>query len=123
MDYANLLPVPLTTLRQPTREIGAAAFAAMLDRVYRPDAPVRDILLQTQLVVRRSCGASIDTVIEDTIGLLQRFEPVGTHAARAVHPADHLLRPCELRILDVRIIVNTNSDGPLPVAFGSQQSV
>ena len=57
LDYANLLPVPLTPLRQPTREIGAAAFA-MLDRVGRPDAPARDILLQTQLVVRRSCGAS-----------------------------------------------------------------
>jgi len=61
LDYANLLPVPLTTLRQPTREIGAAAFAAMLDRVSRPDTPVRDILLQTQLVVRRSCGASVET--------------------------------------------------------------
>ena len=60
LDYASLLPVPLTTLRQPTREIGAAAFAAMLERVGRPDAPARDILLQTQLVVRRSCGASQD---------------------------------------------------------------
>ncbi len=58
MDYASLLPVPLTTLRQPTRAIGAAAFAAMLDRVSRPDTPVRDILLQTHLVVRRSCGAA-----------------------------------------------------------------
>jgi GntR family transcriptional regulator of arabinose operon len=57
MDYASLLPVPLTTLRQPTREIGAAAFAAMLDRVARPDTPVRDIFLQGELVVRRSCGA------------------------------------------------------------------
>jgi DNA-binding LacI/PurR family transcriptional regulator len=57
MEYGSLLPVPLTTLRQPTRAIGAAAFAAMLDRVSRPDTPVRDILLQTQLVVRRSCGA------------------------------------------------------------------
>jgi len=61
LDYASLLPIPLTTLRQPTREIGAAAFAAMLDRVTRPDTPVRDILLQTQLVVRRSCGASLKT--------------------------------------------------------------
>jgi GntR family transcriptional regulator, arabinose operon transcriptional repressor len=61
MEYASLLPVPLTTLRQPTREIGAAAFAAMLDRVGRPDTPVRDILLQTQLVVRRSCGASAES--------------------------------------------------------------
>jgi GntR family transcriptional regulator of arabinose operon len=59
MEYASLLPVPLTTLRQPTREIGAAAFAAMLDRVRRPDTPVRDIFLQTQLIVRRSCGASV----------------------------------------------------------------
>ena len=49
--------VPLTTLQQPTREIGAAAFAAMLDRVARPDGPPRDILLQTRLIVRRSCGA------------------------------------------------------------------
>jgi DNA-binding LacI/PurR family transcriptional regulator len=60
MDYASLLPVPLTTLRQPTREIGAAAFAAMLDRVSRPDTPVRDIFLQAHLVVRRSCGATRD---------------------------------------------------------------
>lgn len=58
LEYARLLPVPLTTLRQPTREIGAAAFAAMLDRVAHPDEPVRDILLQAQLIVRRSCGAA-----------------------------------------------------------------
>ena len=57
LEYASLLPVPLTTLRQPTREIGAAAFAAMLERVERPDGPVRDILLQGELIVRRSCGA------------------------------------------------------------------
>ena len=29
VEYAALLPVPLTTLRQPTRQIGAAAMAAM----------------------------------------------------------------------------------------------
>jgi DNA-binding LacI/PurR family transcriptional regulator len=57
VDYASLLPVPLTTLRQPTRQIGAAALAAMLDRVAQADLPTRDILLQGTLVVRRSCGA------------------------------------------------------------------
>lgn len=57
MEYAALLPVPLTTLRQPTRQIGAAALAAMLERVSRPGEPARDILLQTELIVRRSCGA------------------------------------------------------------------
>jgi GntR family transcriptional regulator, arabinose operon transcriptional repressor len=57
VEYAALLPVPLTTLRQPTREIGAAAISAMLDRVARPTLPTRDILLRGELVVRRSCGA------------------------------------------------------------------
>ena len=57
VEYAALLPVPLTTLRQPTRQIGAAALAAMLDRVAGADLPTRDILLHGTLVVRRSCGA------------------------------------------------------------------
>ncbi len=58
LGYASLLPVPLTTLRQPTRAIGAAALSAMLDRLARPDLPTRDVLLHGELVVRRSCGAS-----------------------------------------------------------------
>lgn len=57
LEYASLLPVPLTTLRQPTQAIGEAALAAMLERVSRPDLPCRDILLHCDLVIRRSCGA------------------------------------------------------------------
>jgi DNA-binding LacI/PurR family transcriptional regulator len=57
VEYAALLPVPLTTLRQPTRAIGAAALATMLERVAGADLPPRDILLQGELVVRASCGA------------------------------------------------------------------
>jgi DNA-binding LacI/PurR family transcriptional regulator len=57
VDYAALLPTPLTTLRQPTRQIGAAALAAMLDRIAGSDLPTRDILLQGTLIVRLSCGA------------------------------------------------------------------
>jgi DNA-binding LacI/PurR family transcriptional regulator len=49
--------VPLTTLRQPTREIGDAALATMLERLGRPDRPARDVLLHTELIVRESCGA------------------------------------------------------------------
>ena len=56
-EFSELLPVPLTTLRQPTRQIGDAALAAMLQRVARRDLPTRDILLPCELVVRRSCGA------------------------------------------------------------------
>ena len=48
-EYAELLPVPLTTLRQPTRQIGDAAMAAMLERIARRDLPTRDILLHCEL--------------------------------------------------------------------------
>jgi DNA-binding LacI/PurR family transcriptional regulator len=57
VEYASLLPVPLTTLRQPTRQIGDAALSAMLERIRRPELPPRDILLQCELIVRASCGA------------------------------------------------------------------
>ncbi|HXW06023.1 MAG TPA: GntR family transcriptional regulator [Vicinamibacterales bacterium] len=58
VEYASLLPVPLTTLRQPTRAIGDAAMSAMLERVARRDLPARDILLQCELIVRESCGGA-----------------------------------------------------------------
>jgi GntR family transcriptional regulator of arabinose operon len=58
VKYASFLPVPLTTLRQPCQELGAAAMDLMLDRLERPDAPARDVLLNCELIVRQSCGAS-----------------------------------------------------------------
>ncbi|MBA4106240.1 MAG: GntR family transcriptional regulator [Pirellula sp.] len=54
VKYAELLRVPLTTMRQPCVAIGEAAFRAMLDRVDNPDGPARDILLGCELVVRQS---------------------------------------------------------------------
>ena len=58
VSYAGFLPVPLTTLRQPCREIGAAAVAALRERVARPDLAPRDILLHGALVIRESCGGA-----------------------------------------------------------------
>lgn len=58
VHFASLLPVPLTTWRQPTRQIGEAALAVMLERVARRDFPARDVLLDCQLIVRESCGAA-----------------------------------------------------------------
>ena len=56
--YSNLLPVPLTTVHQPSREIGMTAMGVMLDRLARPAMPTRDVFLAAKLVVRDSCGAS-----------------------------------------------------------------
>jgi len=55
--YSRLLPIPLTTQRQPCRDIGRVALAVMLERIANPDLPTRDVLLGCELVVRRSCGA------------------------------------------------------------------
>ncbi len=52
--YAKFLPVPLTTIRQDCAEIGSVAMSAMLERLRRPNQPVRDILVRTELIVRSS---------------------------------------------------------------------
>jgi len=57
VGYAKLLPVPLTTIRQPCRTIGEAAMTTMLQRIQQPDMITRDMLLDCQLVVRESSGA------------------------------------------------------------------
>jgi DNA-binding LacI/PurR family transcriptional regulator len=58
VKYASLLPIPLTTQRQPCLDIGRVAMTAMLDRIQTPDQPVRDILLSCELIVRKSCGSN-----------------------------------------------------------------
>ncbi|MDV6031956.1 MAG: GntR family transcriptional regulator [Phycisphaera sp. RhM] len=57
VKYASLLSVPLTTMRQPCREIAAVAFRAMLDSIEERDIPPRSYVLPARLVVRESCGA------------------------------------------------------------------
>jgi len=59
VKYASLLPVPLTTIHQDCAGIGVVAMATMLQRLEHPDLPVRDVLVPTRLVVRRSCGAHL----------------------------------------------------------------
>jgi DNA-binding LacI/PurR family transcriptional regulator len=58
VSYAALLPVPLTTIHQPCREIGETALRMMLERLARPKMPAREVLLDCELVIRESCGAA-----------------------------------------------------------------
>lgn len=59
VKYAALLPVPLTTQHQNCADIGATALVTMLQRIEKPDLPTRDILLQTNTVIRKSCGSHL----------------------------------------------------------------
>ncbi len=57
VQHASRLPVPLTTMRLPCRELGLVAVRTMLERIREPGVPARQILLDAQLVVRRSTAA------------------------------------------------------------------
>jgi len=54
-SYAN---PPLTTIRQPIAGGGATAVKLLIDRIEQRDTPITHVRLPTELVVRRSCGAT-----------------------------------------------------------------
>jgi LacI family transcriptional regulator len=54
MPFASRFAPPLTTVRIPHYELGTAAAELMLERLRDPDAEVRHLRLQPQLVVRGS---------------------------------------------------------------------
>lgn len=56
INYASLLPIPLTTQHQPCLDIGIIAMNTMLDRLQSPGLPMREITLSCELVIRKSCG-------------------------------------------------------------------
>jgi DNA-binding LacI/PurR family transcriptional regulator len=57
VPFANLLTIPLTTMEQPCRDIGIAAFGALRDRLTNPTLPARTIMISPRIVIRESCGA------------------------------------------------------------------
>lgn len=58
VKYAGLLPVPLTTIRQPCHEIGTSAISVMAQRFLHPGRTPRDVLLNFELIIRASSGGS-----------------------------------------------------------------
>jgi GntR family transcriptional regulator of arabinose operon len=54
VNYAALLPSPLTTVHQPCRDIGEAALRLMLERLAHPKMPARDVLIDCAIVIRES---------------------------------------------------------------------
>ena len=58
LSWAISLNPPLTTVAQPTFDIGVHAAQLLLDRIAEPNRPTRTIVLETQLMVRASCGSN-----------------------------------------------------------------
>ncbi len=59
LPFSASLPVPLTSMHQPTRDIGASAMDAMISRLENPQLPARDIMHRCELAVRKSCGCEL----------------------------------------------------------------
>jgi DNA-binding LacI/PurR family transcriptional regulator len=57
LPWAVSLRPPLTTVAQPAFELGRTAAELLLARVREPELPRRQVVLETQLIVRSSCGS------------------------------------------------------------------
>jgi DNA-binding LacI/PurR family transcriptional regulator len=54
----SFAPVPLTTIHQPTTEIGNMAVSTLIQKIVGQEVPDR-IILQPKLIVRESCGSKL----------------------------------------------------------------
>jgi LacI family transcriptional regulator len=59
LPLANLSAVPLTTVRQPVVQFGAKAVEVLIDLIENGIDPPRYVIMETELVVRESCGAKL----------------------------------------------------------------
>jgi len=57
MNPASLSDLPLTTVRQPIRQLGMQAVEMLIDVLRNGLTPPRRLILPTDLVIRSSCGA------------------------------------------------------------------
>jgi DNA-binding LacI/PurR family transcriptional regulator len=58
IKYAHLARVPLTTMRQPCRELGELALNTLIERIETPSLPPRSILIEAELCARESSRLS-----------------------------------------------------------------
>ena len=58
LPVAAYIDPTLTTVRRSVRESGELAVQLLVRRIEEPDAPVEQIVLPTELVIRRSCGCT-----------------------------------------------------------------
>jgi LacI family transcriptional regulator len=58
MAFASSRAVALTTIQQPRHDLGCQAFQLLLERIELGRQEPREVILPTQLIVRRTCGGA-----------------------------------------------------------------
>jgi DNA-binding LacI/PurR family transcriptional regulator len=56
IKYATYLRVPLTTYKQPCKDIAKVAIDLMMSRIRQPNQKARTVYLDGELIVRKSTG-------------------------------------------------------------------
>ncbi len=59
LPLASLSSVPLTTVRQPVVQFGVKAVEVLLDLIENGIEPPRHVVMDTELIVRETCGAKL----------------------------------------------------------------
>lgn len=57
MPHASRTTPPLTTIRQPTDQMGSLAVDTLIDIIHNPGVHKRHVILPIEMVIRESCGA------------------------------------------------------------------
>ena len=58
LPIASTLPIKLTTVHQPITHFGIKAVDLLLDMIEKGSKPARRMILDTELIIRDSCGAN-----------------------------------------------------------------
>jgi LacI family transcriptional regulator len=58
MHLSSMLAPPLTTVRQPMRQLGERACSRLLQRIADPSLPPEAVRLPAELIIRESCGSA-----------------------------------------------------------------
>ncbi len=62
MPWAVALNPPLTAVKQPGYELGNSAADLLFKRISMPDRPANHLMLNADLIIRKSCGAQEETL-------------------------------------------------------------
>lgn len=54
-EWSEITSPPITTIRQPMEAMGEAAARLLLERIEKPDDEYKDIVLDSEIIMRKSC--------------------------------------------------------------------
>lgn len=55
IEQSPMLPIPLTTIHQKNFTLGQKAAEVLINEIHHPDTPKQKIILQPEIVIRKSC--------------------------------------------------------------------